>query len=74
MSRPFRCSARPTARKPTARTTIAMIAQITTRAVSHIRGLLGVAMDALLRWSLFQAKMSGSSWNFDGDPRLTVTR
>jgi hypothetical protein len=37
MSRPFRCSARPTAMKPTARTTIAMIAQITTRAVSQIR-------------------------------------
>ena len=36
MSRPLRCSARPTAMKPTARTTIAMIAQITTRAVSQI--------------------------------------
>src|SRR5262249_33980564 len=56
MSRPFRCSARPTARKPTARTTIAMIAQITTRAVSHIRGHREVATDALLRWSLFPAR------------------
>ena len=52
MSRPFRCSERPTAMKPTARTTIAMIAQITTCAVSHIRRLRGVATDALLGWSL----------------------
>ena len=40
MSRPFRCSERPTAMNPTARTTIAMIAQITMGAVSQIRGLL----------------------------------
>jgi hypothetical protein len=38
MSRPFRCSERPTAMKPTASTTIAMIAQITMGAVSQIRG------------------------------------
>ena len=56
MSRPFRCSERPTAMKPTARTTIAMIAQITTCAVSHIRRLRGVATNALLGWSLSQAR------------------
>ena len=38
MSRPFRCSERPTAMKPTASTTIAMIAQITMGAVSQIGG------------------------------------
>jgi hypothetical protein len=58
MSRPFRCSERPTAMKPTASTTIAMIAQITMGAVSQMRGRsladtwgCGAASDALLRWS-----------------------
>ena len=60
MSRPFRCSERPTAMKPTARTTIAMIAQITTCPVSHIRRLRGVATGALLGWSLSPARSTRS--------------